>query len=290
MRRSRASAWVWAGAAAAAMLLQACAPDLSEIRPQEQGIRLLHPYPQPAPGRSIQRASLDGSTTYVEVAPSLFEKSNPFDDPPGSHFIDTVDSNMFDGRGREMPNTVPSTQSNPYNLHDGALVVSEIDTRSPTTDLWRILKEAEAAVAAGAALDSASLQEAVDIIEGNPVFPERTYNGFPALHYKGPNKVKRVEPIYDADGELIGGNVDIHQLWFDSRIESDTAFLDTSAVFDVPWTITYTIDVLARGADDFAPFVIYVDDPYLSAPGSTPKAHIGWTRRSFRCWRATATS
>ena len=280
MRRRRKSVWRWAGIAAAAVLLQSCTPDLSEIRPQDQGIRFLHPYPQPLPGRSIQRASLDGSTTYVDVAPSIFEKSNPFDDPPGTHFIDTVNANMYDGRGREMPNTVPSTPTNPYNLHDGALDVSEIDPRSPTTDLWRILKQAKAAVAEGV-IDRVLLQEAIDIIEGNPVFPDRTYNGFPILHYKGPNKVKRVEPIYDADGELIGGNVDIHQLWFDSRIESDTAFIDTSAVFDVPWTITYTVDVLARGADDFAPFVIYVDDPYLSAPGSPPKAHIGMDQTFF---------
>ena len=277
---SRPITTIWGCAAATAFILQSCAPDLAEIRPDDHGIRILHPYAQPRPGRSIQRVSLDGSTTYVDVAPSLFEKSNPFDVPPGSHFINNVASNMYDGRGREMPNTLPSTQAHPDNLHDGELQVLRIDPRSPTSDLRQILRRADEAARQGR-IDTESLQEAIDIIEGNPVFPGRTYNGFPILHYNGPNKVKRVEPIHDANGELVGGNVDIHQIWFDAHIESDTSFIDASAVFDVPWTISYTIDVLERGADDFAPFVMYADDPYLSSPGSPPRPHIGMDQTFF---------
>jgi hypothetical protein len=258
----------------ALVALAACTPDLAEIRPIDQGMRFLHPYMQPQPGRSIQRVSLDGGTTHVSVAPSLFEKSNPFDEPPGSNFIDTVQSNMYDSRGREMPNTLPSSRENPYNLHDGPVAASDLDPRSPTTDLRRILERARAAARDGR-IERGLIQEAIDIVEGNPVFPDRAYNGFPVLHYNGPDKIKRVEPIYDEGGTLVGGNVDIHQIWFDSRIESDTAALDVSAVFDVPWTITYTVDILARGADDFAPFVMYVDDPYASRAGTPPRPGIG---------------
>ena len=121
----------------------------------------------------------------------------------------------------------------------------------------------------------AGIQEGLDILEGNPVFPDRTYNGFPVLHYNGPDKQQSVEPIHDADGNVIGGNVNIHQLWYDSRIEGDTNMLDINAVFDVPWTITYTVDVLDHGADDFAPFAIFVDDPYFSTPGKRPESTVG---------------
>ena len=57
-------------------------------------------------------------------------------------------------------------------------------------------------------------------------------------------------------------------------------FLDTSSVAEVPWTITYVIDVLNRGADDFAPFAIYFDDPALSPPGK-PLPHIAMDQTFF---------
>ena len=61
-------------------------------------------------------------------------------------------------------------------------------------------------------------------------------------------------------------NVNVHQIWYDSHIESDTALLDVSTVLNEPYTITYTIDVLHRGSDDFANFIMYFDDPALTAP------------------------
>ncbi len=253
-----------------ALALAACEPNLAELRPVDQGFRYLHPYPQPKPGRSPQFAALNGKTTYVEVAPSIYDKSDPFNDPPGSNFLNTVDSNVFDSFGRELPNTLPSTPSNPYNLQDGPVVVTPIDPRSPTSDLRALFRRINAAAVADR-IDREAFQEAIDILEGNRVFPERHYNGFPLLHYKGPTKIKKVSPVYDESGDLVGGNVNIHQIWYDSHIESDTAFLDPSDVFDVPWTITYTVDVLEAGDDDFSPFVMYVDDPFASVQGSPPQ-------------------
>jgi len=272
----------WRGGCAIilALFVQSCSPDLSEIRPVDQGMRFLHPYPQPRPGRTIQRSSLDGSTTYAETAMSIYQESNPFIDPPGSNFINNVESNMFDGFGREMPNTLPSTREKPYNLHDGEVKISKIDPRSPASDLALIFKRVRLAAVEGT-IDRASLQEAVNIIEGNRVFPDRAYNGFPLLHYNGPNKVKRVVPIFDESGRKIGGNVNVRQIWYGGHIESDTAFIDPSDVFNVPWTVTYTVDVLERGMDDFAPYVLYYDDPFLSAPGRAPKAHVGMDASFF---------
>ena len=270
-------------------VLGACSPNLSEIRPNNADMRNFHPYPQVQIGRSIQIPSLDGTTTYVYVSPSIYEKSEPFLDPPGTNLIDNVNYNMFDSFGREIPNTLPSTPEKPYNLHADEVQVIPIDARSPTTDLRRLIRGVRSAAEAGR-VDQAGIQEALDILEGNPVFPDRTYNGFPVLHYNGPDKQQSVEPIYDADGNVVGGNVNIHQLWYDSRIEGDTNMLDINAVFDVPWTITYTVDVLDHGADDFAPFAIFVDDPYFSTPANGPSPPSAWIRRSIRCCRATVTS
>ncbi|MCA9481615.1 MAG: hypothetical protein KC545_14825, partial [Nitrospira sp.] len=104
------------------------------------------------------------------------------------------------------------------------------------------------------------IQRAIDILEGNPV-PDRVYSGIPMIHYSGPNKVKKVVPIKDAEGKVIGGNVVIHQVWFDTHIESDTAFLDPSEVQDVPFTVTYIVDTLNKGHEDFSPMQMYFDDP-----------------------------
>lgn len=121
-----------------------------------------------------------------------------------------------------------------------------------------------------------ALQFGVDIPEGNPI-EQRAYSGLLLLHYTGPEKVKPVTPILEDKGQVIGGNVDIHQVWFDSNIESDTAFVDPSAVLNVPRTVTYTVDVLNRGEDDFSPFVMYVD-PQASGPA---KPHVGMDQSFF---------
>ncbi len=237
-----------------------------------------HPGVQPRPGPSTQTVSDDGSTTFVSTAEGLFPQGDSIIEPPGTNFLMTVESNMFDGNGAEMPNTLPSSAANPYNLHDGPVITSNIDEDSPTTDLLNIIKTVKAEALQGNVRNDL-IQRAIDIIEGNPI-PDRVYSGFPLLHYKGPEKVKAVVPIFDSEGTLIGGNVDIHQIWYDSHIESDTAFIDPSAVMEVPWTITYTVDTLHRAHDDFSPYVMYFDDPALSAP-NPPMPHVAMDQTFF---------
>jgi hypothetical protein len=238
-----------------------------------------HPYPQPRPGPSVQTLSDDGGTTFVTTPEGSFAKTDPFTEPPGSNFLQNVDSNMFDGNGVEMPNTLPSTSATPYNLHDGPVTTTDIDLASPSTDLREVFAAVRASAADGV-VDTDSIDRGLDIIEGNPI-ADRIYSGFPLLHYTGPEKVKMVTPIFDDNGEKIGGNVDVHQIWYDSHIEADTALIDPSEVLDVPWTITYTVDVLDRGHDDFSPFVMYVDDPALSPEGSPPMPHVAMDQSFF---------
>src|SRR5262249_15513016 len=97
---------------------------------------------------------------------------------------------------------------------------------------------------------------------------------------KGPEKLRKVEPIKNEKGEVIGGNVDVRQIWYDSHIESDTAFIDPSQVMDVPWTITYTVDVLNRGRDDFSPFVMY-NDGAVSPDMPMGHPHVGMDATFF---------
>lgn len=224
-----------------------------------------HPYPQPQ--MTGQSQSTQGNTTYVTTGTSLFARSQPFVDPPGTNLLPNVYTNNFDSNCDEMPNTLPSTPTVFYNLHDGEPAVSSIDRTSPTTDLENLLDRLDAIVARRAPATEAelrtvreTLRSGIDILEGNPI-PGRSYSGFPLLHFDGPNKLKKVVPIYGTNGELIGGNVDVHQIWYDNHIESDTSLLDPTAVAEVPWTITYTLDVLDRGKDDFSPFVMYYDAP-----------------------------
>lgn len=237
-----------------------------------------HPGPQPRPGPSIQTVSPDGSTTTVETAEGLNPSVDPIVDPPGANFLMTVESNMFDGNGNEMPNTLPSTMANPYNLHDGPVLTSPIDPTSPTQELDRLL-DAIAGRAQVGQKNAADIQRAIDILEGNPL-PDVLWSGYPLLHYTGPEKVKAVQPILDGNGNTVGGNVDVHQIWYDGHIESDTAFLDPSAVQNVTWTITYTVDVLHRAHDDFSPFTMYFDDPALTAP-NPPLPHVAMDQTFF---------
>src|SRR5205809_269301 len=97
-----------------------------------------HPHPQMRPGPSIMTTI--GDTSYVSTGQSLFPESNPFKYPPGTNFLPTIYTNMFDGFGKEMPNTLPSTPDVPYNLHDGDPIVSKIDPTSPTDDLLNVLE------------------------------------------------------------------------------------------------------------------------------------------------------
>ncbi len=247
-----------------------------------------HPYPQPWPKGSVQATTGcpgPACKTVVTTGEGIFPPSNPFNYEtfPGTNFLPTVYTNIFDSQGHEIPSTLPSTPDVPYNLQDGDPVVSLINQTSPEDDLKAIFDQTlhllagerdksgleplnrkydDEAVRAG-------LRLANDILEGNLV-PGRAYSGLPLLHYTGPEKIKQVVPIRDAKGNVVGGNVDVHQVWFNERIESDTAFIDASAVtlkdasgnyLSIPWTVTYTVDVLSRGRDDFSPYVMYIDAP-----------------------------
>jgi hypothetical protein len=204
-----------------------------------------HPYPQPSPGPSVQTVSPDGLTTFVVTG------KGPLD--VGKNFLLTVDSNMFDSAGKEMVNTEPSRPNVPYNLLDGAVVSVNIDATSPSDDLRTIFAKALTAARAGS-VDSVSIQMGIDIFEGNLIPSRPSYSGLPVLHYTGPEKVKKIMPLLDATGTKAGGIVNVHQIWYDDHIESDTSYFDPSLVQDVPWDINYNIDVLHRGTDDFAPF------------------------------------
>lgn len=220
-----------------------------------------HPHPQPLLPLSCQQTA--GNVTTVVTGESIFPPSRPFVDPPGTNLLPTVYTNLFDSLGQEIPNTLPSTPTVFYNLHDGAPEVTRINPMSPTDDLdalWNRL--AEVAGRGGPRdpieerLARAAIANGIDILEGNPV-RNRAYSGMPLLHYTGPLKIKQVQPVRDAQGTVVGGNVDVHQVWYDNHFESDTGLLDLSLVAKVPWTVTYTVDVLSRGEDDFSPYVMY---------------------------------
>jgi hypothetical protein len=223
-----------------------------------------HPRQQPTP--ALSTVTVNGNTITVVTGASVFPKPavSPFTLPPGTNFLPSVFTNNFDANGVEMPNTLPSTPLVPYNLHDGDPKVTRINPASPTDDLKRIFARAIeiADDMTKSREDKATARRLVDfgidILEGNPI-QNRNYSGLPLLHYMGPLKTKQVRAIRDSTGKVVGGNVDVHQVWFDSHIEADTAFLDVSQVMDVPWTITYSVDVLTRGEDDFSPYVMYMD-------------------------------
>ena len=233
------------------------------------------PYQHPHPQAAMQPSTLscNGNVFHVCTGTSLFAPSRPFVDPPGTNFLPTVYTDLYDAAGNQVPNTLPSTPTVPYNLLDGEPEIHRINPVSPTNDLRTIFDLMLRAPQFTEDPDRDSvrraIQRGIDILEGNPI-PDRVYSGFPVLHYKGPEKLKQVVPIKDANGTVIGGNVDVHQIWFDERIENDTYMIDPTTVPNVPWTITYTVDVLDRGEDDFSPFVMYMD------PTANPSMPVPW--------------
>lgn len=335
-----------------------------------------HPYPQPRPKSSIQTTpgctvansatccDSGDCTTQVTTGEGIYPACNPFCYAtfPGNNLLPNVYTNMFDGAGNEMLNTLPSTPDIPYNLHDGDPIVQQINPTSATDDLATVFHQilvhafdlaegpkgssenwdeqkkllevlyrdipvpdyfdllgdrvTDRFQLSGFEKDNLEVIEVLleqlihlglDIIEGNSV-PNRFYSGFPLLHYNGPEKLHKVEPIRDGQGRIIGGNINVHQIWYGQHIESDTAFPDiTPLLYDkncqrlkdedgndlnVPWTITYTIDVLNRGHDDFSPFVTYFD-PYLPVPGKPGKfkkvPHVGMDQTFFDMEEGTRT-
>ncbi len=215
--------------------------------------------PQPLPPASAwtYTTSPDGFTTYVSTPTGNFPQSDPSINP--TNLLPTVYANVNAANGVPIPNTLSSTPAHPYNLHADPTTVP-INPTSPTDDLAAIF------LTWRQNFDPAGVRRAIDILEGNPV-PNRLYSGIPMIHYNGPNKVKAVVPTYDANGNVTGGNVTVHQIWFDTHIESDTAFIDPSAVMNVPFTITYVVDCMNKGKDDFAPMQMYLDDPLVVGKG-----------------------
>ncbi len=225
-------------------------PFLSNVMGMPVDAYFGHPCAQLHPGPSIQTPSADGVTTFVVTPEGQHPPQDPFLEPPGSNFLLNVDENLRDLSNREMPNTIPSTPTNPYNLHDGPVLTRAIDKTNPEDDLDAIIDKFEKGRVPHRLIKKLS-KRGVDILEGNPV--GRAYDGFSMLHYTGPNRVKKVIPEYDADGVLIGGNVDVNMIYFNQRIESDMAFIDPSEVQEVPYTITYKVKILNRGIEDFSP-------------------------------------
>lgn len=222
------------------------------------------------------RENPDPMTTILTTAAgtSVFPEGDSFGPNP-PNLVPTRYEEAESCRGNPIPNTLPSTPDNPYNLHDDP-VVTQIDKTSPTDDLDYIMDELEAMsrphkicrrflgyqhcwsyprrVNPG---DVKSLaKHAVAIIEGTDLsgpFADREYEGLPILHYFGGLKTKKV------DGAT--KNVEINQIWYDSHIESDTNYLNTDDVQDDEWTITYNVKILNRGHEDFAPYAMFFDDP-----------------------------
>jgi hypothetical protein len=232
-----------------------------------------HPHPQPKPGFSTTTLSPDGTTTIVVTKPGPLPSApcGPEIEFSCKNFLQTVNSNLFDSKGNEIPNTNPSTPTTPYNLMDGPVVVTPLASiSSPQDDLLASFNSVIATAQNQQIVDHKTIQFALDILEGNPIPSRPTYSGLPVLHYVQTEKVAAVQPIFDANGVKIGGNVNVHQIWFDQHIEGDTCLLDVSQVQDVPWEITYTVDVLHKGADDFAALVMLFDAPTSATapPGS----------------------
>lgn len=261
-----------------------------------------HPHPQPR--LSPPKQDTVGDTTHVHTGEGIFAELDPFTYPPGTNLLPTVYTNIFDSAGHEVINTLPSTPTRPYNLHGAEPEISTIPADSPGDDLDGILNRLPELLTGesareywgrfgdrahpddiGAVLPAdrinagdvrEALTRAIDILQGDPV-PGRAYSGFPLLHYRGPDKIRKVQPIRDDRGRIIGGNVDVHQVWYGGHIESDTSYLDLTeltgpdgAFLDVGWTVTYTVDVLNRGRDDFSPMTMYFDSPGMHSPLAPP--------------------
>src|SRR6056297_1154064 len=233
-----------------------------------------HPGVRPRPGFSTMEFDEGRGVFVVTTPPTTFEPSSAEDNLP-LNLCPTVYENARSMSGAEIPNTLPSTPDNPYNLHPEP-TVSPIDPRSPSDDLRALIRAMRQALTEGEAPLDADIQFGIDILEGNEI--DRAYSGMPLLHYNGPNKVKKVQPVFDDDGNKIGGVVELHQVWFDGRIMGDTALLDPSEVQDVPWTMIVHADTLNNGHEDFAPFQMYFDDP---AEVGRPVPHVAMDMTFF---------
>ncbi|SLN47790.1 hypothetical protein PEL8287_02459 [Roseovarius litorisediminis] len=207
-----------------------------------------------ADGNVVRGATITELNTAASIFPPPTGPMGTFGANP-TNVIPTKYEDAETCRGTPIPNTLPSTPDNPYNLHDDP-VVTQIDKTSPTDDLDWIMDRLEE-MQSGRTSNARSLaQHAVDIIEGVPLsgqFKDREYEGFPILHYFGGLKTKKVDGVTK--------NVVINQIWYDSHIEADANYLNTDDVQNDEWTITYNVKILNRGHEDFAPYMMVFDDP-----------------------------
>ncbi len=231
--------------------------------------------PQPWPGTAgyIYSVSPDGMTTTITTPQGPFPPADPFAGGNPTNLLPTVYKNAVLANGQPLANTLSSTPQNPYNLHPDP-VITAIDPTSPTDDLAAIFASWRGDDDDGSYsprnFNKAQVQRAIDILEGNPT-PNRVYSGIPMIHYDGPDKLQAVTPTYDANGNVTGGNVTVHQVWFDTHIESDTAFIDPTTVPSAPFTITFVVDTLNKGKDDFSPMQMYLDPTFISSSTGLPQ-------------------
>lgn len=274
-----------------------CALTVSALAGMAINAHAQHPAPVPKDGDPNNQGfnwtfeKQDNGKTWVYQTPTTHHpQSKPFQTSEPTNLLPTTYERMIDSGGDRIPNTLPSTPEDPYNLHPEP-EVSEIDPRSPRWDLNMIINELKGAVDpehrravnkqfykngtgvpsdprrgrverkgqdAGKTepltgrIDMERVEFAIDILEGNPI--DRTYSGMALLKYKGPEKVKKVDPETNT--------VTVHQSWQRSRIMSDTMFIDPSTIpADEEWTVRYVVDSLHWGHEDFAPFAVFFDDP-----------------------------
>jgi len=245
-----------------------------------------HPCAQPHPGPSTQAPLLENGVvvgTEVTTPEGQHAAVDPFAEPPGSNFLFTVYENARDLSNREMPNTLPSTETNPYNLHDGPVLTAAIDPTSAEDDLDRIIDKLEKSAETRGTLDPADVQFALDVLEGNPI--DRAYSGFPLLHFNGCLKETKIEPIIDPNtGDTIGGHADVNMIYYGQHIESDTAFYDVTDVQEVPFTVTYHVRILNGGMDDFSPMAMNFNnfiDPVTGTENNRGPFHVSMDQTFF---------
>src|SRR5438445_7438887 len=131
-----------------------------------------HPHPQPKPGLSTQTLSDDGTTTIVVTKPGPLPSAPcaPEIEFSCKNFLQTVNSNLFDSQGHEIPNTNPSTPTSPYNLMDGPVVITPLaNISSPQDDLLASFNSVIATAQSQQIVDHKTIQFALDILEGNPI-------------------------------------------------------------------------------------------------------------------------
>ncbi|SDG51275.1 hypothetical protein SAMN05216241_11713 [Limimonas halophila] len=258
-----------------------------------------HPAPNPVTVPTGGLSFEDDGFTWVYEGPQpVFEESEPFKDAgDATNILPTVYERMIDQGGDRVPNSLPSTPEDPYNLHPDP-VVSDIDSRSPRWDLANIINVLHAVVfpedraatnqevfpgGEGVPADPRrgrverkenagtipgevpgeipmdQVEFAIDILEGNEFENrDRAYEGeFALLNYNGVNMVKTV--TQNDEGEW---TVEVDQFWMRQRIKGDTMFFDLSNVPpNETWEIHYNIHAMHWGHEDFAPFQVFFQDP-----------------------------